>query len=86
MVESQAAADVAFPSAASLDITSFVKNEYFICGNEINQSIIYRIFSMIVKRVSTQSGIKCVIMASAMRAKQGPCEPIKGCIREIREQ
>ena len=57
MVESQAAADVAFPSAASLDITSFVKNEYFICGNEINQSIIYRIFSMIVKRVSTQSGI-----------------------------
>ena len=34
----------------------------------------------------TQSGIKCVIVASAMRAEQGPCEPIKGCIREIREQ
>ena len=33
-----------------------------------------------------QSGIKCVIVASAMRAEQGPCEPIKGCIREIREQ
>ena len=32
-----------------------------------------------------QSGIKCVIMASVMRAEQGPCEPIKGCIREIRE-
>ena len=33
-----------------------------------------------------QSGIKCVIVASAMRAEQGPCDPIKGCIREIREQ
>ena len=33
-----------------------------------------------------QSGIKCVIVASAMRAEHGPCEPIKGCIREIREQ
>ena len=33
-----------------------------------------------------QSGRKCVIVASAMRAEQGPCEPIKGCIREIREQ
>ena len=32
-----------------------------------------------------QSGIKCVIMASAMRAEQGPCEPNKGCVREIRE-
>ena len=27
-----------------------------------------------------QSGIWCVIEASAMRAEQGPCEPIKGCI------
>ena len=27
-----------------------------------------------------QSGIKCVIVASAMRAVQGPCEPIKGCV------
>ena len=34
----------------------------------------------------TQSGIKCVIVASAMRAQQGSCEPIKGCIRDIREQ
>ena len=33
-----------------------------------------------------QSGIKCIIVASAMRAEQGPCEPSKGCIREIREQ
>ena len=33
-----------------------------------------------------QSGKKCVIVASAIRAKQGPCEPIKGCIRKIREQ
>ena len=33
-----------------------------------------------------QSGRKCVIVASAMRAEQRPCEPIKGCIREIREQ
>ena len=33
-----------------------------------------------------QSGRKCVIVASALRAEQGPCEPIKGCIREIREQ
>ena len=32
-----------------------------------------------------QNGIKCVIMASVMRAEQGPCEPIKGCICEIRE-
>ena len=32
-----------------------------------------------------QSGIKCVIVASAIRAEQGPCEPIKGCMREIRE-
>ena len=24
-------------------------------------------------------------MASAMRVEQGPCEPIKGCIREISE-
>ena len=31
------------PVLASLDITSFVKNEYFICGNEMNQPIIYRI-------------------------------------------
>ena len=30
-----------------------------------------------------QSGIKCVIVASAMRAEQGPCEPIKGCIRKL---
>ena len=34
----------------------------------------------------TQSGRKCVIVASAMRAEQGPSEPIKGCICEIREQ
>ena len=34
----------------------------------------------------TQSGIKCVIVASAMTAEQGPCEPIKGCKREIGEQ
>ena len=34
----------------------------------------------------TQSGRKCVIVASAMRAEQEPCEPIKGCIRKIREQ
>ena len=34
----------------------------------------------------TQSGRKCVIEASAMRAKQGPSEPIKGCICEIKEQ
>ena len=33
-----------------------------------------------------QSGIKCVIVATAMRAEQGSCEPIKGCIRKIREQ
>ena len=33
-----------------------------------------------------QIGIKCVIVASAMRAEQGPCEPIKGFIRKIREQ
>ena len=33
-----------------------------------------------------QSRRKCVIVASAMRAEQGPCEPIKGCIPEIREQ
>ena len=33
-----------------------------------------------------QSGTKCVIVASAMRAEQGPCEPIKGCISEIKEQ
>ena len=33
----------------------------------------------------TQSGRKCVIVASSMRAKQRPCEPIKGCISEIRE-
>ena len=33
-----------------------------------------------------QSGRKCVIVESVLRAKQGPCEPIKGCIREIREQ
>ena len=32
-----------------------------------------------------QSGIKCVIVASAMRAEQGPCEPIKGRISKIRE-
>ena len=32
-----------------------------------------------------QSGRKCVIVASVMRAEQGPCEPIKGCIHEIRE-
>ena len=31
--------------------------------------------------IDNQSGIKCVIVASAMRAEQGPCEPIKGCIR-----
>ena len=30
-----------------------------------------------------QSGIKCIIVASAMRAEQGPCEPIKGCIRKL---
>ena len=30
-----------------------------------------------------QSGIKCVIVASAMRAEQGLCEPIKGCIRKL---
>ena len=33
-----------------------------------------------------QSGRKCVIVASAMRAEQGPYEPIKDCKREIREQ
>ena len=33
-----------------------------------------------------QSRRKCVIVASALRAEQGPCEPIKGCICEIREQ
>ena len=33
-----------------------------------------------------QSGRKCVIVASALRAEQGPCEPIKGYIRKIREQ
>ena len=33
-----------------------------------------------------QSGRKCVIVASAIRAEQGPCELIKGCIRKIREQ
>ena len=31
-----------------------------------------------------QSGRKCVIVASAMRAEQGPCEPIKGCVHENR--
>ena len=34
----------------------------------------------------TQRGIKFVILASTMRAEQGPCKPINGCIREIREQ
>ena len=28
----------------------------------------------------TQSRRKCVIVASAMRAEQGPCQPIKGCM------
>ena len=30
--------------------------------------------------MSAQSGIKCVIVAPAMRAEKGPCELIKGCI------
>ena len=38
------------------------------------------------RRRKTQSGRKCVIVASSMRAEQGPCEPIKGYIRKIREQ
>ena len=29
---------------------------------------------------------KCVSVVAALRAEQGPWEPIKGCIREIREQ
>ena len=36
--------------------------------------------------LEVQSGRKCVSVAAALRADQGPCEPIKGCIREIREQ
>ena len=39
-----------------------------------------------VSHILQQSGIKCIIVASAMRARQGPCELIKGCICEIREQ
>ena len=33
-----------------------------------------------------QSGRKCVSVAAALRAEQGPWEPIKDCIREIGEQ
>ena len=43
------------PVLASLDITSFVKNEHFICGNEMNQPIIYRIFNYCSKGVNLTS-------------------------------
>ena len=32
----------------------------------------------------SQSGRKCFIVASAMRAEQGPCDPIKGPVSQSR--
>ena len=50
------------------------------------QSLFQTDFYVHSSTCNNQSGIKCVIVASAMTAEQGPCEPIKGCKREIGEQ
>ena len=60
-------------------------------GDDVMKILILAIIYIMMECISPQSGRKCVIVASAMRAEQGPCEPIKDCmcivcIREISEQ